>query len=527
MALVNSPRIVTDNLELYFDAGNLKSYDPNAGIFGQQVFTTTGTSSWTVPTGVTEVSAVVVGGGGGGGGAGGSGDGNGGGGGGGGGLAYGTFSVTAGESLTIVVGTAGAGGDGAGSGGSNGSNGGSSQIKRSTTVLLQGSGGLGGLYDMAAQTDGVGRGGGSSTGTERDGGGSGGGGEGPWTDTGGGGGGAAGYSGNGGAGKYGGYTDNSGFDGSGGGGGGGGAGQSTGRPGASGGGVGLLGEGTSGSGGAAGATTTGGGGGSGGTDGNIGNITTHNAGSAGTYGGGGGGAGTDGSTDGDGGDGGQGAVRIIWGAGRSYPSTSTADMLTSPDITNIGPKGARNISSLVGVAHTTDNRGVLVFDGTDGYVDTTSGWTNFGTDPFTIEVWYKTSSASQYETLVGNASGGAGTFQLDYNGSNNLRFQASTNSGEYVDSSISLSVGVWKQVVIVREGTGTNQFKIYSNGDLNTTGTFNVDLNSSAQLRIGRNRGGVYYYDGEISNVKAYKGKALTATEVAQNFNALRGRYGI
>ena len=141
---------------------------------------------------------------------------------------------------------------------------------------------------------------------------------------------------------------------------------------------------------------------------------------------------------------------------------------------------------------------------------------------------YKTSSASQYETLVGNApGGGTGTFQLDYNGSNNLRFTTSTNSGEYVDSSISLSVGVWKQVVVVREGTGTNQFKIYSNGDLNTTGTFNVNLNSSAQLRIGRNRGGVYHYDGEISNVKAYKGKALTATEVAQNFNALRGRFGI
>ena len=186
-------------------------------------------------------------------------------------------------------------------------------------------------------------------------------------------------------------------------------------------------------------------------------------------------------------------------------------------------------SLTVTATFSSDNVGSFDFDGTDDYADMSadSGWTNFGTDPFTIEVWYKTSSASQYETLVGNANGGAGTFQLDYNDSNNLRFQSSSNSGEYVDSSISLSVGVWKQVVIVREGTGTNQFKIYSNGDLNTTDTFNINLNSSAQLRIGRNRGGVYYYDGNISVVRIYKNKALTATEVAQNFNALRGRYGI
>jgi len=297
---------------------------------GQQLFTTPGTTSWTVPVGVTEVSAVVVGGGGGGAGGGSFGNGNGGGGGGAGGLAYGTFTVTPGESLTIIVGSAGAGGAGDWSSPTNGANGGNSQVKRSTTVLLQGSGGLGGLFNMAAQTDGVGRGGGGSTGTERDGGGSGGGGEGVWNQSGGGGGGAGGYSGNGGASRHAGYTDNSGFDGSGGGGGGGGTGQSPGRPGASGGGVGLLGEGSSGSGGTAGASSYAGGhgglGGSGGGDGSVGNISTHNAGNAGAYGGGGGGAGTDGTDDGDGGDGGQGGVRIIWGEGRSYPSTNTADV---------------------------------------------------------------------------------------------------------------------------------------------------------------------------------------------------------
>lgn len=264
---------------------------------GQVLFTTIGTQSWTVPPGVTEISAVVVGGGGGG--AGGEGGRNEGvTGGAGGGLAYGTFPVTPGEILTIVVGTGGAGG----TTGNDGNPGTASSISRGATVLLQGGGGQGGLErDTATRT------GGTSTGTERDGGGNGGNSGGNSTDTGSGGGGAGGYSGNGGAGG----TTGAGSAGAGGGGGGGGATNS--GQGYGGGGVGILGEGTSGTGGAFNAI---------GTAGSSGVNGTRPAGGA--YGGGGGGC--DDDTNGSGGNGGQGAVRIIWGPGRSYPSTNVGDV---------------------------------------------------------------------------------------------------------------------------------------------------------------------------------------------------------
>jgi len=82
-----------------------------------QTFSTTGTTSWTAPAGVTSVSYLVVAGGGGGGG-----DANstGGGGGGGGGYRTGTLSVTPGTAYTVTVGAGGAGGaTGRGSNGSN------------------------------------------------------------------------------------------------------------------------------------------------------------------------------------------------------------------------------------------------------------------------------------------------------------------------------------------------------------------------------------------------------------------------
>ena len=51
---------------------------------------------------------------------------------------------------------------------------------------------------------------------------------------------------------------------------------------------------------------------------------------------------------------------------------------------------------------------------------------------------------------------------------------------------------------------------------------------SSNQLSIGRV--GEYnadYWNGKISSVKIYKGKGLTAEEVEQNYNALKGRFGL
>ena len=85
-----------------------------------------------------------------------------------------------------------------------------------------------------------------------------------------------------------------------------------------GGGVCRLGEGSSGA-----APTTGGSGGAGGSGGDDGSVGD-SASIGGNYGGGGGS--DDDDYLGSGGAGRQGAVRIIWGSGRAYPSTNTADV---------------------------------------------------------------------------------------------------------------------------------------------------------------------------------------------------------
>ena len=258
---------------------------------GQVEFTTAGTYMWTAPLGVTSVSVVCVGGGAGGGSGGFQGSGISGGGGG--GLGWkNNITVVPEQTYTVVVGV---GGYSTSTGGTlvstPGGNGGDSYFIDTSTVKGGGgsTSGTGGTYTG----DGGGNGGGSTQGS-----------------SGGAGGGAGGYTGAGGTGGPSNSSNDSSRNGTAGQGGGGGGGATTasgGTPHGDGGGVGILGQGANG---IAGVWTGGlktGGSGSGGVG------ITHGGGGAAAY------YGFYQSS----GAGGVGAVRIIWGSGRSFPTTQT------------------------------------------------------------------------------------------------------------------------------------------------------------------------------------------------------------
>lgn len=256
-------------------------------------WTTPGTYSWTVPAGVTSISAVVIGAGGGGGNFAG----------GGGGLRYGSIPVTPGETFTITVGAFGIGGTLSNSYYDN-TDGGYSEVRNtSTSAYIRADGG------QSSSNGGYG-GSGSGSGFTHTGY-QGGNGADYYSSDGvsqyapAGGGGAAGYAANGGNGgvvnvnAYPGTPVASAT-----------GGAATGGWSASGGGVGIYGIGVSGY--APGPYSSNGG--SYGL-GVVSDKTQHGK----AFGGGGGGRPVDG---GDGRHGGVGAVRIVWGAGKSYPNNA-------------------------------------------------------------------------------------------------------------------------------------------------------------------------------------------------------------
>lgn len=305
---------------------------------GQAEYTTAGTYSWTAPSGVTSVSVVCVGGGG-------AGSAYFGCGGAGGGLAYkNNITVVPGVSYTVVVGNGGAGQlDSATRGSASGSipaaNGGNSSFSNGV-ITVTATGGQHG-FGLSATTRTL-PSGGTPSGTF-DGGGNGGTCAGDYSRTSwqsSGGGGAGGYSGTGGVGAGSPVSNStliSATAGSGGGGGGGGSRKvstSNSYGGAGGGGVGIYGEGSSGAAGLTNTTTAAssqvstniaGQGGSSGAGGSISTNLSIGEGGSGGFFGGGGGSGHSASSTSRGGSGQNGAVRIIWGVGRVFPSTGTAD----------------------------------------------------------------------------------------------------------------------------------------------------------------------------------------------------------
>ena len=85
-----------------------------------------------------------------------------------------------------------------------------------------------------------------------------------------------------------------------------------------------------------------------------------------------------------------------------------------------------------------------------------------------------------------------------------------------------------------------NELKMYINSTVLTTGdsnstygtgtdvhNFSAASDSNGTFKIGVNRGGSAFIDGRVAQVHIYKGKALTASEVLQNYNASKSRYGL
>ena len=507
MGLGHSPRIVTENLVLLLDAANPRNFN------------------------LTAVEVLVVAGGGGGGSF------NGGGGGAGGLIYNSNFAVTPGTQLTVTVGNGGVGdgrpGNGAsGASGAVGTNGGPSVFGSLEAI----GGGVGGGYSVRTSGVSGGSGGGSwgsltfAGGTAGQG--NAGGGGYPighnYTETAGGGGGAGGNGVNGGT--------------------------SSNQPGA--GGLGLLFNISGNSqfyaaGGAAGANRFGGSALGGSGIGGNGGTTASVAGVAGVpnTGSGGGGAaynGTPGSSA-DGGAGGSGIVivryqgpqKAIGGTVTSVGGDTIHTFTTSGNFTplvNTNGSAVLGLSDLSGnrnfgdsggsgVLYSSANGGSLSFDGSDEYV--TTGFTR-GTlgNQSTLISWYKYTGTSgrTYSPIFGGKESGSGTeFFIGKNsGNTNIGVQ----DGNYYDSFVTGSNafdGNYHQIVYTYDnGTG----KIYLDGTLRNTNSF-TKCNDSEEIVIGSElEGGGYYFIGNIAQVSIYN-RALSAAEISQNFNALRGRFGL
>jgi hypothetical protein len=189
----------------------------------------------------------------------------------------------------------------------------------------------------------------------------------------------------------------------------------------------------------------------------------------------------------------------------------------------------------------TYSSGSIVFDGTNDYVKVpfNSNY-NFGSGNFTVSAWINmtvlpSNNWSAFVTHGVSTSAQRWVFYYDTRSSQSspgLRF-TSVNASNAANIDISVgsttgwSAGIWYYVTITRVG---NVFTLYRNGiqvgNTVTDADAIVDVTSNG-LYLGMENTGVDApLNGKISLVQIYKAKGLTSTEVLQNYNATKSRYG-
>jgi hypothetical protein len=145
-----------------------------------------------------------------------------------------------------------------------------------------------------------------------------------------------------------------------------------------------------------------------------------------------------------------------------------------------------------------------------------------GASQYAVSIWYRrTRNNVGNEQLVSqwtNANLG-NSFYVGFSG-NSVRF---TDNWSSITVAGAANLNVWQNLTFVN--TGSNAF-VYLNGQLAATYGSRFTYTGVGNSTIGRQGETTEYFGGDIDKVIVYN-TSLTATEVAQIFNATRGRYGV
>ena len=201
----------------------------------------------------------------------------------------------------------------------------------------------------------------------------------------------------------------------------------------------------------------------------------------------------------------------------SYPGSGTA-------WNDIGGQGYTGTLTN-GPTFNSSNNGSIVFDGTDDYVTVlTSGLVN---NIISMDVWFNLNSSKLYSALMG--SNATEKYEMLIKSGGAIEVSLSTNN--YMQYNNILSLNTWTNIVVTAV-SGT-QWKMYKNGvylgsPTSSVGTWQVSGTSITNFDVGRIRNDVanFGFSGNISSVKIYN-RELTASEILQNYNATKSRFGL
>jgi len=211
---------------------------------------------------------------------------------------------------------------------------------------------------------------------------------------------------------------------------------------------------------------------------------------------------------------------------KSYPGSGA----TWTDLSQNGNNG----TLVNGPTFNSANGGSLVFDGVNDYVSLANSSSISFSTALTLSIWYYSGLPSNqvYNFLYLKGRTDSDTYNPFLYGDGKYMWTGSSGRAIYTPPSGYIADNTWNNLVISHSGGTTPN--IYKNTFLSSGYTF-TEGNGSYPLgtnswRVGigadveRNLMGTF--NGKIGAIQLYN-RALSAAEIAQNYNALRGRYGL
>ena len=216
----------------------------------------------------------------------------------------------------------------------------------------------------------------------------------------------------------------------------------------------------------------------------------------------------------------------------SYPGTGTGWYNLSGTIHSGSLKNGTTFSGGYGGSITTD--------GIDDYVNLGNASSiRMGSGDFTISTWVKILTQTGTATFKGviaskNAAAAAAGYGFYWNNSVN-KFLWSTGNGTssseiFTTNTWSSLVNTWANIVMIRQSGATNNGHFYINGvyeSLSSAATvLNVDTTTNMTIGNAADFYSLYWFTGTYGITQIYN-RALSATEILQNYNATKTRFGL
>jgi len=210
----------------------------------------------------------------------------------------------------------------------------------------------------------------------------------------------------------------------------------------------------------------------------------------------------------------------------SYPGTGT----TINDLSGNGLNG-----SMSGITFTTP---YFSYNGTSSQIRVAdNALLEPGSGDWTMEVWVN-QAVSGNDVVLGKFDNGGLSIDVSYSiRTTNTTYYAQLGSGSGSGSSLFVNstnnvgtINTWYQIVYVFTNVAANTLQTFVNGV--SIGTVNHSLpsllNTTNPLYLGSYNGGEFsqWFDGKIGITRLYN-SALTLSQVLQNYNADKSKYGL